>query len=135
MKATYLAAAGGLVLVGAIAACAPRVIAATGAQDYADYCAACHGASGRGDGPAGRGMTPRPSDLTLIARNQGGVFPMTSVMGHIDGYTMGRSASPMPEFAELLDGPSVMYDDGSGKRVPTPARLIALADYLRQIQR
>lgn len=40
---------------------APDVAAA--AQLYAAQCAACHGAQGRGDGPAGRGLEPPPSDF------------------------------------------------------------------------
>lgn len=31
---------------------------------YAQYCATCHGASGRGDGPSGTGLATKPADLT-----------------------------------------------------------------------
>ena len=31
---------------------------------YGYYCAFCHGATGRGDGPVGASYVPRPSDLT-----------------------------------------------------------------------
>lgn len=31
---------------------------------YAQYCASCHGAGGRGDGPAGTNLPIKPSDLT-----------------------------------------------------------------------
>lgn len=34
-----------------------------GAEVYATYCALCHGASGRGDGVAGRGLKPPPRDF------------------------------------------------------------------------
>jgi high-affinity iron transporter len=37
---------------------------ARGALVYSERCAACHGASGAGDGPAGRGLNPPPADLT-----------------------------------------------------------------------
>ena len=37
---------------------------AIGASLYQEDCALCHGESGRGDGPAARGMSPRPADLT-----------------------------------------------------------------------
>ncbi|ANX05035.1 cytochrome c/FTR1 family iron permease [Immundisolibacter cernigliae] len=40
---------------------APDVAAA--AQLYTEQCAACHGAQGRGDGPAGQGLEPPPSDF------------------------------------------------------------------------
>jgi mono/diheme cytochrome c family protein len=32
---------------------------------YTQYCAPCHGNSGRGDGPKGVTLNPRPADLTL----------------------------------------------------------------------
>lgn len=135
MRAYLMAGGVGLGMVGVIAACAPEP-ATTGARaDFAAYCAVCHGNDGRGGGPLAEGMEPAPADVTLVARSNGGVFPKTQVMGHIAGYTMGRSDSPMPSFADLLEGPTVMFDDGSGQRVPTPARLVALADYVQSLQR
>lgn len=35
-----------------------------GTNLYASRCAFCHGASGKGDGPAGRALKPPPTDLT-----------------------------------------------------------------------
>ncbi len=35
---------------------------------YARHCAACHGASGRGNGPAGRDLDPPPADLARAGR-------------------------------------------------------------------
>jgi mono/diheme cytochrome c family protein len=37
---------------------------ARGAQLYAQTCASCHGASGHGDGPASKGLTPAPANHT-----------------------------------------------------------------------
>jgi putative copper resistance protein D len=42
---------------------------AAGRALYAQHCVACHGASGRGDGPAGTALHPPPADLT--ARHTG----------------------------------------------------------------
>jgi putative copper resistance protein D len=44
---------------------------------YAANCAICHGASGRGDGPAAAGLPIRPADLTaphLFAHSEGDLF-------------------------------------------------------------
>ena len=35
-----------------------------GAVIYRQYCISCHGETGRGDGPAGRRLRPRPYDLS-----------------------------------------------------------------------
>lgn len=40
-----------------------------GAQVYAENCASCHGPKGYGDGPAGQRLSPRPADLTSLARS------------------------------------------------------------------
>jgi high-affinity iron transporter len=43
---------------------------ARGAEVYQANCAGCHGALGRGDGPAGRALDPSPADLTDAAALQ-----------------------------------------------------------------
>ena len=119
-----------------LAAClptSPRV--PSGAEDYATYCAACHGAAGRGDGAGAQGMRPRPADLTRLSAQSGGAFPGTRVMAKIWGYTGGRDgASAMPAFGPLLDGELVLYDGGDGIATPTPVRLVQLAEHLRALQ-
>ncbi|MBW7056267.1 cytochrome c [Paracoccus bogoriensis] len=135
MRALVLTLGAGLGLAALVAACAPEAGPGGARADFAAYCAACHGNDGRGGGPLAEGMEPVPADVTLITRRNGGVFPKAQVMGHIAGYTMGRSESPMPQFSDLLEGPQVMFDDGSGQTVPTPARLVALADYVQSLQR
>ena len=42
---------------------------AHGLELYRANCASCHGTGGRGDGPAGAGLTPRPADLTAPHTN------------------------------------------------------------------
>lgn len=41
-----------------------RTILAQGKQIYENRCAACHGASGKGDGPAAAALNPKPANLT-----------------------------------------------------------------------
>lgn len=120
----------------ALLACAPEP-ETVGKTLYLDHCTACHGTSGRGDGPAATDLDRRVPDLTLIAQRNGGVFPTARVMSVIDGYTRVRAGNAtMPEFgAELQTGPLVMLDSGDARPVPTPSRLVALAAYLETIQR
>ncbi|MBK5935143.1 cytochrome c [Rhodovulum imhoffii] len=127
----YLAAIFGVL---ALAGCAPDS-PQTGRALYADLCAGCHGPTGRGDGPAAAGLSPVPADLTTIAARNGGVFPMTEVMATIDGYTKGaRDRGSMPAFWPLLEGDTVLVETEPGVMTPTPARLLALARYLEQLQ-
>jgi len=48
---------------------------ASGKAMFKDYCAACHGAGGRGDGPAAGVLKTAPPDLTMLAKNNAGKFP------------------------------------------------------------
>lgn len=46
---------------------ADKASIARGKKIYAANCASCHGASGKGDGPAGKTLKPKPSDLAAMA--------------------------------------------------------------------
>lgn len=52
---------------------------ASGKEMYAAYCAPCHGLSARGDGPAAPALKHHPSNLTLLAKKNGGGFPYLHV--------------------------------------------------------
>jgi len=124
---------GWMVLPLALAACTPQD-APTGAEDFASYCAACHGTSGNGDGPAAAGLARRPADLTQLSARNGGAFPGTAVMAKIWGYTGRDGGSPMPQFGPLLQGDLVPFDGGDGIASPTPLRLVGLAEHVRVLQ-
>jgi hypothetical protein len=107
----------------------------SGSEDFADFCASCHGLSGRGDGDAAALIDRKPADLTGLSARNGGIFPGTAVMAKIWGYTGGRDGgSPMPAFRDLLQGELVPYDGGDGISTPTPIRLVQLAEHLKSLQ-
>jgi hypothetical protein len=120
-----------------LAACLPPAAPeTTGASDFADLCAPCHGPTGVGNGEMATELKIKPADLTGLADRNGGTFPLARVMSKIWGYTKGQGApSMMPEFGPLLESPTVLVDVGDGIQTPTPQRLIDLADYLVTIQR
>ncbi len=126
---------GWMLLPLVLVACMPEEPPPTGAEDFASYCAACHGISGQGNGPAAADLGRKPADLTQLSARNGGTFPGTEVMAKIWGYTGGRDgASPMPQFGPLLEGNLMPYDGGDGIKSPTPTRLVQLAEYLKTLQ-
>ncbi len=140
MKRTgHAAVAGGAGLVAAlmVVACTPVPPEPSGQSIYQDFCQACHGTSGKGDGPTAKLLPKRPADLTRIAARSGGRFPLVKVMSTIDGYTRLKDhSSIMPEMGPVLEGGgTVMIDTGDGLETPVPERLLAIADYLRGLQR
>lgn len=122
-----------LLLSACVAPDAPASTA-TGAEDYAAYCSACHGASGKGDGDVAVDLTKKPADLTKLSARNKGAFPTTRVMAQIWGYAGKKGKGVMPDFAPLLEGDTVPYDGGDGIETPTPIRLVQLAEYLKALE-
>lgn len=128
MRARFL-----LMLPLALAACVEEKTP-TGAEDFATVCSGCHGAGGKGDGPAASALAHRPADLTRLAARNGGEFPRLKVMAKIWGYSGGKDgAAIMPNFGPLLDSELVPYDAGDGIESPTPIRLVQLAEYVERL--
>jgi len=56
-----------------------------GKIEYQSNCASCHGMDAKGDGPVSKELKTRPTDLTLLAKKNKGVFPLNAVYRIIDG--------------------------------------------------
>jgi mono/diheme cytochrome c family protein/uncharacterized membrane protein len=70
---------------------------AAGKVHYEAKCAACHGESGKGDGPVGLTLNPRPADLTQHA------VPGVHTDGQLFGWiSNGFPGSVMPAFRQAL---------------------------------
>ena len=71
-----------------------------GAAVYRQNCASCHGATGRGDGPAARELSPRPANLAWLSR-----MPMVEWDPFMD-WTVAEGGAPlgtaMPPFKGVL---------------------------------
>ncbi|MBV8357584.1 MAG: hypothetical protein JO189_06555, partial [Deltaproteobacteria bacterium] len=63
----------------------PSGIVTTPQLDFRRYCAQCHGMDGTGDGPVAPALKKKPANLTLLSKNNGGVFPEKEVRDFIDG--------------------------------------------------
>jgi len=70
---------------------------ARGAEVYQQNCASCHGLAGRGDGPAGLGLTPPPAALTDGAR-----LADVSPLDFYRRTTIGVAGTAMPAFETRL---------------------------------
>ncbi len=64
---------------------AQQTSAASGKEMFSSYCASCHGANAKGDGPAAAALKSKPADLTALSRNNGGKFPEDRVMSILRG--------------------------------------------------
>src|SRR5688572_27608800 len=75
---------------------APKLTAA--APLYQAQCASCHGATGRGDGAAGKGLDPAPSNFHDAERMR-----VRSLYGLYNTVTLGVAGTGMRAFKELSD--------------------------------
>lgn len=72
-----------------------------GAYEFANSCATCHGAEGKGDGPMASMLKVAPTDLTNLSKNNGGVFPYESTFAMIEGrITADAHGRDMPVWGE-----------------------------------
>jgi high-affinity iron transporter len=71
---------------------------ARGEPLYASHCAACHGTTGAGDGPAGAGLEPAPANLRDAGRlDHLSLYDLFNTLG------LGVQGTAMPAFAGQLD--------------------------------
>lgn len=103
----------------------------TGGEVFRTYCASCHGAAARGDGPLASSMIKKPSNLTEIARRNGGQYPSEMVFKIIDGrqQVRGHGGSDMPVWGDVFQK---SRDAGDADRVK--AVIQSLVEFLDSIQ-
>jgi mono/diheme cytochrome c family protein len=100
-----------------------------GADLYKQYCAACHGADGKGAGPAAAALKQAPGDQTQYAKRNSGRFPEDKFMRIMHGeqtvVAHGSQDMPVwgPAFQNMSPDPSMAV-----------SRLHALMDHLERIQ-
>jgi len=104
-----------------------------GRQLYMRYCSACHGENATGDGIVSGLMTPKPIDLTQLAKRHDGKFPFRTVMNSIDGrQTLRAHGDPdMPVWGEILtkEMPTALGAEGVAR-----TKVAAISGYLESIQ-
>lgn len=105
----------------------------SGAALYAEHCATCHGAEGRGNGPMAGEMKVAPSDLTLIRMKGGGKLNDTRLREVIDGRVMVRAhgSRDMPVWGYRF---SRDRKQGEPREQVSRAQTHALADYVVSLQ-
>lgn len=110
---------------------APSSTATSGAETYKQYCAVCHGRTGKGDGPAVPALKVRPPDLTALARRHGGKFPNDYVSNVLrDGVKVtAHGTAEMP-----IWGPLFLALDSSFQS-QSNLRLTNLTNYVRSLQK
>lgn len=109
-------------------ACASAQDNNVGKIQYQSSCAACHGADAKGDGPVSKELKTRPADLTVLAKNNNGVFPYDRVFQMIDGRNSTVASHGTREM------PIWGYRFGPPQAYRFKARVVAVIDYIKSLQ-
>lgn len=112
-----------------------------GEFEYKNSCIQCHGPSGKGDGPLAAHLKKPPSDLTLLQKGNGGVFPVERTFSAIEGTADVPVHGPrdMPIWGDRFRERTQAGSDGgfpSSKEIDAYARIriLAVIEYLSTLQ-
>jgi mono/diheme cytochrome c family protein len=139
MRYTMIFAALLFVVPARVAQCRPAVdksqlpstYVPSGEAMYKEYCAACHGAEARGDGPFAALLKVPPPNLTTLARRHDGKFPyeyVSDILRFGPGPNILHGSADMPTW-----GPIFQYIDKSNEAA-VKQRIKNLSDYLASLQ-
>lgn len=126
-----------LILIACIARAGPAVneelppnYMPTGEQMYKQYCGACHGKDGKGQGPLAVVLKTLPADLTTLAKRHDGKFPyeyVANVLQFGPGFP-AHGSEEMPTW-----GPIFRYYDKRNEKV-VKQRIRTLSEYIASLQ-
>jgi mono/diheme cytochrome c family protein len=102
----------------------------SGAQMYRDYCAACHGTEGKGDGPAATFLKAPLPDLRTMAQRNDGKYPSARVMSMLRFGTgsQAHGVADMPVWGPLFRTQHQL-DEAVVKQ-----RIVNLVDFIGSLQ-
>jgi mono/diheme cytochrome c family protein len=102
----------------------------SGKEMFNSYCAVCHGTDGKGGGPAASAMKTPPTNLTVLAKNNGGKYPAPHVATVIRGQaiTASHGSQDMPVWGPLFSSIS------QGHEAQVQQRISNLVDYIGTLQ-
>jgi mono/diheme cytochrome c family protein len=107
-----------------------------GRGDFMNYCAACHGVSGIGDGTVAEFLTLSAANLTQMSLKNGGIFPRQRAIEVIDGRAQVsvHGERDMPVWGDWFKFEA--DSDGAGTKTEkiVRERITALVDYLETLQ-
>jgi mono/diheme cytochrome c family protein len=110
----------------------------SGAGYFRQYCAQCHGFTGVGDGPVASALKKKPANLTLLSKNNGGVFPTEEVYNFIDGTKVaeGHGTREMPIWGYAFQARQGTVGNGAPQLTPEQVKhkINMLVEYVKSIQ-
>jgi mono/diheme cytochrome c family protein len=109
---------------------APKTDPTNGKTMFTSYCAPCHGADGRGNGPVASALKSQPTDLTGLAKANHGKYPDNHIVSVLRfGTEVGAHGSAqMPVWGTIFTKMSKLNSQERDLRTANLSR------YLQSIQ-
>jgi mono/diheme cytochrome c family protein len=109
-----------------------------GKQEFEMNCGVCHGMDAKGNGFLGASLKVVPPDLTVLAKNNGGVFPADRISSVIDGRaqiaTHGTRDMPIWGTRYAVNAAEHFFDAPYDQEAYIRAHILILVDYLNRVQ-
>ena len=130
----------GVMLIGLSASAVAADKLDVGKREYDSVCAVCHGLTGKGDDGPLKSLLVKPvPNLTVLAKNNKGVFPFDRVYQIIDGRQEVKSHGPrdMPVWGNAFNNQTSLYFENyphNDSESAARSRILALVEYLYRLQ-
>lgn len=111
-----------------------------GKAEYEQKCIICHGILGKGDGAYGAMLKKPATDLTVLSKNNGGVFPFARVFETIEGTheLKAHGTREMPiwgkEYRSSKYYDEYLHEEGMDRSYFARSRILALTEYIYRLQ-
>jgi mono/diheme cytochrome c family protein len=108
-----------------------------GKREFDASCAVCHGTDGKGQGPFLEFLRRTPTDLTTLAKRNGGVFPINRVFETIEGAAVpshGSRDMPIWGAAYRVEAGEYFADVPYNPEIYVRTRVLSLVEYINRLQ-
>ncbi len=108
-----------------------------GKAEFESRCASCHGMNGKGNGPVAELLRKSPPDLTQLAKQSGGVLPMSRLYDSITGDGIAAHGTrDMPVWGSVYRETAANYymEVPYDPEAYTRARVLLLLEYIGRLQ-
>lgn len=114
------------------------VVPDIGKNEFKTNCASCHGLEGKGNGPVVDLLKKAPPDLTLLAKMNGGILPVTRIYNTILGdVPLAHGGRDMPIWGNeyRMDAANYYGELPYDVEAYVRAKVLYLVEYISRIQK